>query len=88
MVVRRLMPFTALKLGTIGPEDVINSVVRRLMPFTALKRCVGVSDITIEPLVVRRLMPFTALKQHPLCPHRRQLRSCAPPNAVYGIETF
>ena len=113
VVVRRLMPFTALKLktarmwflhvlGCAPPNAVYGietfsatreeiqcyTVVRRLMLFTALKRSSAELLYRLHELVVRRLMPFTALK--PLdskdfldCVHC----GCAPPNAVYGIET-
>ena len=37
--------------------------------------------------VVRRLMPFTALKLVYLFCHIIKINCCAPPNAVYGIET-
>ena len=65
-----------------------NRVVRRLMPFTALKQA-EVAEANLRKLtVVRRLMPFTALKlltdNHIIMCN---LGSCAPPNAVYGIET-
>ena len=39
-------------------------------------------------MVVRRLMPFTALKLDLLASRLDHLVSCAPPNAVYGIETL
>ena len=63
-------------------------VVRRLMPFTALKPFTAVELVLITAFaVVRRLMPFTALK----LPNKLQdlfcCGGCAPPNAVYGIET-
>ena len=46
-VVRRLMPFTALKPETRGHFNSFgNHVVRRLMPFTALKR--DLSNVPIE----------------------------------------
>ena len=82
------MPFTALKLINgdflTMPREL---VVRRLMPFTALKHLQHNNKETNKPPVVRRLMPFTALK--PLViPHiLPEVEGCAPPNAVYGIET-
>ena len=36
---------------------------------------------------MRRLMPFTALKHLIPVPLKIDNRGCAPPNAVYGIET-
>ena len=58
------------------------------MPFTALKRPCLLLFYKKSMHVVRRLMPFTALKHHAL--QQREVEfpgSCAPPNAVYGIET-
>ena len=83
------MPFTALKRHQDSTNDSVQGadVVRRLMPFTALKHCV-LRTLFFPYEVVRRLMPFTALK--PLtgkCDFAFLISSCAPPNAVYGIET-
>ena len=62
------------------------------MPFTALKHdywlvACDSQDLLLD--VVRRLMPFTALKlvNSDVQPQSRNA-SCAPPNAVYGIETI
>ena len=60
---RRLMPFTALKLsGVASDEAEVQLVVRCLMPFTALKHLQHNNKEANKPPVVRRLMPFTALK--------------------------
>ena len=63
-------------------------VVRRLMPFTALKLSVEKSNLVIFIPVVRRLMPFTALKRLTANSPLFSRDGCAPPNAVYGIETL
>ena len=59
------------------------------MPFTALKPWF-LLRLNLASEVVRRLMPFTALKPRVLaCATHDMLDvlGCAPPNAVYGIET-
>ena len=83
------MPFTALKriYCQISTNEVI--VMRRLMPFTALKHLQHNNKETNKPPVVRRLMPFTALKLFwPKKVMDFSPNCCAPPNAVYGIETL
>ena len=88
LVVRRLMPFTALKPATVTKiaPMILFRVVRRLMPFTALKRPPTLTYVS-ESEVVRRLMPFTALKRMLFLYCIYYYTGCAPPNAVYGIET-
>ena len=57
------------------------------MPFTALKLIPNKWPGNQQVLVVRRLMPFTALKLRHYIVLLKYIYSCAPPNAVYGIET-
>ena len=64
--------------------------MRRLMPFTALKlRAALFAKASSSVRVVRRLMPFTALKLYRtfMIINILYFVCCAPPNAVYGIET-
>ena len=82
------MPFTALKQHISHPNLCHITVVRRLMPFTALKLSKVRGNPSSPIRVVRRLMPFTALKPQPELAETDEIQSsCAPPNAVYGIET-
>ena len=63
-------------------------VVRRLMPFTALKHLIPVPfkvDDGGRCAPPNAVYGIETLK--PIRPHIRTHSSCAPPNAVYGIET-
>ena len=74
----------------VSPAELLSypAVVRRLMPFTALKHANNSLSSVFTDEVVRRLMLFTALKLNCQVGYINETScSCAPPNAVYGIET-